>query len=244
MTERIAAERFGAKRPQEEPDDGDGSRILAGHVRLKRALDPPAGEDSVRVFVDRVWPRGVTKEGAAVDHWMKGIAPSAALRKWFGHEPARWQGFRDRYAEELRQNVDLLNQLRNFARQGRVTLLYSADDELHSGAVVLREVLLGRSAEQKSEALARNSEHRGGVALIGKTFIAQSSERALMPDEKRGFPGPSQQMQKALSRWDDEGGAACQEPQEGSASGKAESTDLLSSTESQNQKWLLPESEC
>lgn len=80
---------------------------------------------------------------------MKVIAPCAALRKWFGHRPARWQGFRDRYAEELRQNADLLNQLRNLARQGRVTLVYSADDELHTG--VLRDVLLGRSTEQKTK---------------------------------------------------------------------------------------------
>ena len=152
MTEGMAAGPVRAKRSHKEPDATDGSRIPARHVRLKRADDPPAGEDSVRVFVDRLWPRGVTKEGAAVDHWMKGIAPSAALRKWFGHEPARWQGFCDRYAEELHQNADLLNQLRNLARQGRVTLLYSADDELHNGAVVLRDVLLGRSTDQKRSA--------------------------------------------------------------------------------------------
>lgn len=226
MTERITADRIRTKRSHEEPDDGDGSRILARHVRLKRAHDPPAGEDSVRVFIDRLWPRGVTKEGAAVDHRMKEIAPSTELRKWFGHEPARWQGFRDGYADELRQNADLLSQLRNLARQGRVTLVYSADDEVHNGAIVLRDVLLGRSTEQKGDALRRNPERRRGTACVGKTLASQFSERALIPDEKQGVPDPLQLLQKALSRWDNEGGATRQGPQKDAAGGRSEPTDI------------------
>jgi uncharacterized protein YeaO (DUF488 family) len=226
MTERIAADRIRTKRSDEEPDDGHGSRIAERHVRLKRANDPPAGDDSVRVFVDKLWPRGVTKEGAAVDHWMKGIAPSTDLRKWFGHEPARWHEFRDRYAEELRQNADLLSQLRNLARQGRVTLVYSADDELHNGAIVLRDVLLGRSTEQKGGALTRNPEQRRGVACVGKTLASQLSEKALIPDERHGVPDPLQLRQKALSRWDNEGGATRQGPQKDASGGRSEPTDV------------------
>ncbi len=76
-------------------------RVSASQIRLKRAYEPAAAEDGVRVLVDRLWPRGIRKEDAAIDHWMKEIAPSAALRRWFGHDPARWPEFRRRYAEEL-----------------------------------------------------------------------------------------------------------------------------------------------
>jgi uncharacterized protein YeaO (DUF488 family) len=119
-------------------------RISAANVKLKRAYESPAAEDGTRILVDRLWPRGLSKEKAAFDQWMKDIAPSAKLRKWFGHDPARWQEFRRRYAEQLRQNANLLDHLRSLARQGPVTLVYSAHDEKHNDAVVLRDVLLGR----------------------------------------------------------------------------------------------------
>ena len=83
-------------------------------------------------------------EKAAIDQWMKDIAPSAELRKWFGHDPARWEEFRRRYAEEVHLNPGLLDQLRSLARQGPITLVYSAHDEVHNDAVVLRDLLLGR----------------------------------------------------------------------------------------------------
>jgi uncharacterized protein YeaO (DUF488 family) len=119
-------------------------RIAASNIRLKRAYEAAAPEDGARILVDRLWPRGVAKADAALDGWMKDIAPSAALRQWFGHDPARWDAFRQRYAEELRAHADLLEQLRKRAREGPVTLVYSARDEAHNDAVVLREVLLGR----------------------------------------------------------------------------------------------------
>jgi uncharacterized protein YeaO (DUF488 family) len=120
------------------------ANIPAANVRLKRAYEPPAADDGTRILVDRLWPRGVSKEHAALDQWMKDISPSTELRQWFGHDPARWVEFRRRYAEELHQNGELLSQLRSLARRGPVTLVYSAHDEVHNDAIVLRDLLLGR----------------------------------------------------------------------------------------------------
>lgn len=120
-------------------------KIKASNIRLKRAYEQPARADGTRILVDRLWPRGVTKSAAAIDQWMKEIAPSTGLRKWFGHDPARWREFRRRYAAELREHPDELRSLRGQARQGLITLVYSARDEDHNDAVVLRDVLLGRS---------------------------------------------------------------------------------------------------
>ncbi|HZZ62791.1 MAG TPA: DUF488 family protein [Roseiarcus sp.] len=117
-------------------------RVPAGKLRLKRAYEPPAPEDGVRILVDRLWPRGLSKEKAAVDHWMKDIAPSAELRKRFGHDPERWSEFRRRYREELRRHGALLDQIGDLAADSAITLVYSAHDEEHNDAVVLREALV------------------------------------------------------------------------------------------------------
>ena len=124
------------------------TRIAAGNVRLKRAYERPSTEDGTRILIDRLWPRGVSKEDVALGLWMKDIAPSAALRTWFGHDPARWQEFRRRYVDEVRRNAVLFGQLRALARQGPITLVYSAHDEAHNDAVVLRDLLLGRAARE------------------------------------------------------------------------------------------------
>jgi uncharacterized protein YeaO (DUF488 family) len=118
--------------------------IVATNVQLKRAYERPARGDGTRILIDRLWPRGVTKETGAIDEWFKDVAPTTALRQWFGHDPARWQEFRRRYAGEVRQNPDRLSKLRALARQGPITLVYSAHDEIHNDAVVLRQLLLGR----------------------------------------------------------------------------------------------------
>ncbi len=118
-------------------------RIPAAHLRLKRVYEPPAREDGVRILVDRLWPRGLSKQDAAVDHWMKEIAPSTELRKWFGHAPDRWPEFQRRYREELREQAAALERIREMAKDEVVTLLFGARDEAHNDAVVLREVLLG-----------------------------------------------------------------------------------------------------
>ena len=120
------------------------TRIPADNVRLKRAYEPPAADDGVRILVDRLWPRGVSKKSAALDHWMKDIAPSTRLRKWFGHDPDRWEEFCNRYAHEVSQHPDLLDRLRSLARQGSITLVYSAHDEVHNDAVELKDLILGR----------------------------------------------------------------------------------------------------
>lgn len=123
------------------------TKLLAGNIKLKRAYEPAAATDGTRVLADRLWPRGVSKKKAALDRWIKEIAPSTNLRKWFGHDPARWDEFRRRYREELHRNADLLSQLRSLARSGPLTLVYSAHDEEHNDVVVLRNVLLGRTGK-------------------------------------------------------------------------------------------------
>lgn len=120
------------------------ARVPAANVKLKRAYEPPSPEDGTRILVDRLWPRGLSKQKAALDCWMKDIAPSTELRKWFGHDPKRWKKFRRRYGEEMRQHPDLLAELGALARRHNITLVYSAHDETHNDAVVLRDVLLGR----------------------------------------------------------------------------------------------------
>jgi uncharacterized protein YeaO (DUF488 family) len=113
-------------------------------IKVRRVYEPAQPSDGTRVLVDRLWPRGLTKEAAAVDHWMKDLAPSTALRKWFGHDPARWDEFRRRYAAELREREAPLEALRELARRGPVTLVFGARDERHNDAVALREILASR----------------------------------------------------------------------------------------------------
>jgi len=117
--------------------------IAAANVRLKRAYEAASAEDGTRVLIDRLWPRGVRKDAAAIDLWLKDIAPSTELRQWFGHDPARWAEFRQRYSAEVRANAQAFEQLRELARNGPLTLVYSAHDEAHNDAVVLRGLLLG-----------------------------------------------------------------------------------------------------
>jgi uncharacterized protein YeaO (DUF488 family) len=111
-------------------------------IRLKRAYEPASPGDGRRILIDRLWPRGLRKADAAIDRWLKDIAPSAELRRWFGHDPNRWEEFRRRYRSELSARPDLLNELRAMARNGPLTLVYSARDEHHNDAVVLREMLM------------------------------------------------------------------------------------------------------
>ena len=121
------------------------TRIAAGNIKLKRAYEPASAQDGTRVLVDRLWPRGVSKDAAALDLWLKELAPSTGLRKWFGHDPARWAEFQLRYVQEVREHPQLLAQLRDLARKGPVTLVFSARDEAHNDAIVLRQLLLGRT---------------------------------------------------------------------------------------------------
>jgi uncharacterized protein YeaO (DUF488 family) len=110
-------------------------------IRLKRAYEPPSRSDGERILVERLWPRGLTKARAALDLWMKDVAPSPELRKWFGHDPAKWEQFERRYWKELQGRKETVDLLRHKARQGTVTLVYAARDEEHNGAVALKCVL-------------------------------------------------------------------------------------------------------
>jgi uncharacterized protein YeaO (DUF488 family) len=110
-------------------------------IRIKRIYDPPDVADGRRVLVDRLWPRGVRKEAAALTLWLKDIAPSPELRQWFGHDPARWAEFARRYRAELAANPAALARLGELARSGRLTLLYGARDAAHSHALVLADTL-------------------------------------------------------------------------------------------------------
>ncbi len=118
------------------------SAIAQKNVKLKRAYERPSPDDGIRILVDRLWPRGVKKVNAAIDRWLKEIAPSTELRHWFGHDPARWEEFQRRYAQELKRHQGEVDQLRSLARHGAITLIYAARDRDHNEAVVLRDVLL------------------------------------------------------------------------------------------------------
>jgi uncharacterized protein YeaO (DUF488 family) len=115
---------------------------VAVDVRTKRVYAPPEPDDGYRVLIDRVWPRGVSRERAHLDEWARVLAPSDGLRKWFGHDPGRFQEFRRRYRSELRDHPDRIEELRERARRGPVTIVYGARDEKHNDAVVLAELLL------------------------------------------------------------------------------------------------------
>ena len=110
-------------------------------IAIKRVYEEPSKTDGSRILVDRLWPRGLTKERAAVTVWMKELAPTTELRKWFGHDPAKWKEFQARYRNELLGKVEILQQLKHESRTHVVTLLYGARDKEHNEALVLKEVL-------------------------------------------------------------------------------------------------------
>jgi uncharacterized protein YeaO (DUF488 family) len=125
-------------------------------VRTKRVYEEPVPGDGFRILVDRVWPRGISRERARLDEWDRTLSPSTELRKWFDHDPGRFEEFRSRYIEELQGHRDRLAELRSLARQGTLTLVYGAKDSEHNQAIVLAEVLrngLPRGPAPKRELL-------------------------------------------------------------------------------------------
>jgi uncharacterized protein YeaO (DUF488 family) len=122
------------------------------HLKLKRAYDTAARSDGHRILVDRIWPRGVAREALRIADWVKDAAPSAGLRKWFGHEPARWPEFKRRYFQELDRHPEALMPLVEKSRTGTVTLVFAAKDAEHNNAVALKEYLERRTPRAKPQA--------------------------------------------------------------------------------------------
>jgi len=112
-------------------------------IRLKRAYEPPAKRDGTRILVERLWPRGLTKEKAGIDIWIKDIAPSPELRKWYGHDKEKWTEFKKRYLKELKDNKELVDKLKELIERP-VTFVYAARDEEHNSALILKDLLEGR----------------------------------------------------------------------------------------------------
>lgn len=112
-------------------------------IRLKRAYETPSADDGLRVLVERLWPRGLSKERAAVDLWAKELSPSAELRRWFKHDPAKWNEFQKRYRDELLQNFEAVEALRATCKKQAVTFVFAARDEEHNSAVLLKDFLEG-----------------------------------------------------------------------------------------------------
>lgn len=114
-------------------------------IKIKRVYEKPEKGDGNRILVDRLWPRGLTKEKAEIDLWLKDVAPSTELRKWFGHDPGKWEGFQGRYRKELEDNKENIAALKAQIKKGLVTLVYGARDEEHNEALVLKKWLSDNS---------------------------------------------------------------------------------------------------
>jgi uncharacterized protein YeaO (DUF488 family) len=143
-------------------------------IRMKRAYEPAVPDDGYRVLIDRLWPRGVSRARAELDAWEKELAPSAELRQWFGHDPERFEEFRRRYVDELRNQRPVLAALRRAARAGTLTLVYSAHDREHNDAVVLAEVL--------RRGLPAPDRARTGAARDARCAEGQSGHARLLDD--------------------------------------------------------------
>ncbi len=142
-----------------------------GKISLKRAYEEPAKSDGRRVLVERLWPRGVTKAAAKIDHWLKEVAPSPELRRWFNHDPEKWPEFQKRYRAELRAHPEEVAELRRLVRQGPVTFVYAARDEERNSAVLLKQFLT-----------------RGGAASSGARKTVRSGTSAKSPSSQARTP--------------------------------------------------------
>jgi uncharacterized protein YeaO (DUF488 family) len=134
------------------------SRKVTQKVKLKRAYDPPARSDGRRVLVDRLWPRGISKDELRLDDWLKDVAPSSMLRKWFGHDPAKWCEFKNRYFRELDERSEAIEYLLARGREGTVTLVFGAKDVHHNDAVALKEYLERRAKQYESVRITARPE--------------------------------------------------------------------------------------
>ncbi len=159
-------------------------------IALKRAYEQPSEDDGLRVLVERLWPRGLTKQKARIDVWLKDVAPSTELRQWFGHEVSRWEEFQRRYRAELQGKGELIDMLRKKGKAGPVTLVYAARDEQHNGALVLKDVLLHR-AKRKA---ARRAPTHPTAARSPKQPRQAPLERANRRQDSGRKPSPTRRQ--------------------------------------------------
>ncbi|MFZ5792348.1 MAG: DUF488 domain-containing protein [Pseudomonadota bacterium] len=143
-----------------------GRGIRAGNLKVKRVYEPVSPDDGTRILIDRLWPRGLAKAEAAIDRWLKEIAPSNELRHWYGHEPSRWLEFQRRYARELSDQAALLEELRDLARKGPVTLLFGSREARLNNAVALRGLLMKLPAPARPRSAPRARTKRTRPASI------------------------------------------------------------------------------
>ena len=114
-------------------------------IKIKRAYDKPSKEDGYRILVDGLWPRGISKDDAKIDLWLKEISPSSELREWFSHDPKKWEGFKSKYRDELKEKAEFVKEIKRIEKEKKtITLLYSTKDEQHNNVVVLSEILKNR----------------------------------------------------------------------------------------------------
>jgi len=160
-------------------------------IQLKRAYEKPSRDDGLRILVERLWPRGLTKQKAALDLWLKDVAPSPKLRKWFGHDPAKWKQFEQRYWKELGARKKAVDFLRSQIQQGTVTLVYAAHDKQHNGALALKAFLQQRKAECS---MTRSKGASGAARSKGPAKLkpgAQATKNAPVGRASRGLNSPS-----------------------------------------------------
>ena len=138
-------------------------------IRIKRTYDVAARGDGIRILVERLWPRGMRKEDLHADEWLKEVAPSTELRKWFDHRVERWPEFRRRYRKELRANPTAWQSILDAEKRGNVTLLYSAHDVFHNGAIVLREYLMDHEARRSGRGKRKQPGRNSRTTRSGKT---------------------------------------------------------------------------
>lgn len=134
-------------------------------LKLKRAYEPVSPTDGIRLLVERLWPRGISKDRLKLDGWMREVGPTTALRKWFGHDPAKWPQFRTRYFRELDSRPDSWAPIASLAKRRTVTLVYSSHDEAHNNAVALRDYLQSKARPRRATSAARASAEVPGNGL-------------------------------------------------------------------------------
>lgn len=154
-------------------------------IKIKRTYEPPAREDGRRILVERLWPRGMKKEALEADAWMKDVAPTTELRQWFSHEVERWEEFRRRYRKELDSNRSAWDPLLDAATHGTVTLLYSAHDTLHNGAIVLRDYLAEQQAGQPLHGRRLGTRPSRPASGTAKTKTSSTTRRLRGSARKR-----------------------------------------------------------